>query len=145
MIWSVASGDVWPLTRAEPSIKGIIIAAISFAVYLYSWFGYAGVINPIFWIVDIDKSRNWDAPRNLTRNVPVFDFTEVVNKYLLLAGWVEFNLPFFENLDGAFGKRFNIDEPLLFYKSILYSIGVSVCKCGQFTKNRWSVARVKAV
>ena len=30
----------------------------------------------------------------------------------LLVGWVEFDLPCLEGLDGLFGERFDIDEPL---------------------------------
>ena len=87
----VASSDVWPLGRTEPSIEGVIVAAIGLAFYFDGFFVDSRVVNPIFRVVDVDESRNWDAPRNLAGDVPVAEILEVVDEHLFLVGWVEFN------------------------------------------------------
>ena len=116
MIWMLAGDDVWPLTGAEPSVESIVIAAIGLAVHLDFGFIDASIENPIRWVINVLEGRDWDAPRDLAGDVPVLDVLEVMDENLLLAGWVEFDLPCFENLDGALSKWFDIDEPLFLEK-----------------------------
>ena len=91
MVRHVASSDVWPLGRTEPSIKGIVVATIGFAFYFDGFFVDSRVVNPIFRVVDVDESWNRDAPRNLAGDVPVAEILEVVDEHLFLVGWMEFN------------------------------------------------------
>ena len=114
MRFSATSGDVWPLTRAEPSVEGVIIASISLAFNLNFWLIDTSIKNPIGWIFGIYEGRNWDAPRNLAGDVPVLKLTEVIDEYLFLASRMEFDFPFLKYLYGAFSKRFDVNKPLLF-------------------------------
>ena len=116
MLWAVASGDVWPLAGAEPGIEGIVVAAVSLAVNSDSRFVNAGVVDPIFRIVDVDEGRDRDTPRDLAGNVPIFELAKIVNEDLFFAGRMEFNLPCFENFDGTLGEWFDVNEPLLLEK-----------------------------
>lgn len=114
MGFAFAGGDIWPLSRTEPGIKGVFVAAIGFAVFFDLRELYPVVVNPIRWVVDILEGWDRNTPRDLAGDIPVFELLEIVEEDLLFAGGVKFDLPFLENLDGAGGERFDVDKPLLF-------------------------------
>ena len=114
MDFTTACGDIWPLTGAKPGVEGVVVSEVFFTAYFDFFFVDTSVENPVGWIFGVFEGWDWDAPRNLSRDIPVADVLEIVDKGFFLAGWVEFNFILIENLDGTLGKWLNIDEPLLF-------------------------------
>ena len=118
MFVAVAGGDIWPLAGAKPGIKSIWVAAVGLPFADDFWLVDTGVKNPICWVVDVLEGRDRNAPRDLAANVPVFEVLQVVDKNLLLVGWMEFDLAGLESFDGLLGEWFHIDEPLLFQERL---------------------------
>ena len=116
MDFTTACGDIWPLTGAKPGVEGVVVSEVFFTAYFDFFFVDTSVKNPVGWIFGVFEGWDWDAPRNLSRDIPVADVLEIVDKSFFLAGWMEFDFILIENLDGTLGKWLNIDEPLLFEK-----------------------------
>ena len=116
MGFAFTSGDVWPLARAKPCIEGVVVADIGIAIDFDFGLVYSFVENPICGVVDVLEGWNRDSPRDLARDIPIFELFKVVDENLFFAGGVKFDLPCSKHLDSLFGKWFNIDKPLLHEK-----------------------------
>ena len=73
MSFAFTSGDIWPLTGTKPSIEGIFVANVNVAILGDFGLLYPFIEYPVAWVVNILEGRNWDAPRDLARDIPIFE------------------------------------------------------------------------
>ena len=118
ILFGPAGTNDWPVRAREPSVKGILVADVS-NTGLFNFFKVGTTIkNPVRLIgsfrVGFSKHRDGDAPRDLARNVPIFEVFEVIDDNFLLAFWIKLNFVVVEMLDSDSGEFFDVNKPLFF-------------------------------
>lgn len=108
--------DEGPVGTREPSVEGVFVANVGNAADLDLFQVSASVENPIRGISGVVglflEHRNGDAPRDLARDVPIFEILKVIDKDLFLVCGGEFDLIVLKMLDSCGSKALDIDKPL---------------------------------
>ena len=105
-----------PMRAREPRIKRILISIILHPTNLNLRKIRPLVKNP-FWRrrrLRLPKHRNRDPPRNLPRNVPVFQTPQIINQDFLLIRRIELNLPTLQSFNRPRRQPLHINKPLCF-------------------------------
>ncbi len=100
----------------EPGIESVFVAIVVNAADFDFFEIGTRVENPFWSFVGFGLMEHWDGdtPRDLTRNVPVFEVLEVVNEDFLLVCRVELDFVVFEVFDSLGSKTLYVDKPLRF-------------------------------
>ena len=117
MVFFLVGADDGPVGGGEPGVEGVFVSTVFYSGDFDFGKVCTSVEDPfgaVVVFVDFLEHGDGDTPRDLSRDIPIFEAFEVVDEDFLFVRGVELNLAVFEVLDGYGSEFFGVDKPLFF-------------------------------
>ena len=103
-VLEIVCSNEWPLSAREPGVEGVFFTLVGFAVDHNAFFVDVFIEDPVIWVGDVLKGWYWNAPRYLSRQIPVVDIFEILAKDVFSVCREKGDFVIVESLEGSFSK-----------------------------------------